>query len=167
MKISTGLISPLTPVAAAVRRRISAEEPRIRLLTSAATTYVSRATLAFSLLEVMIAMTIFFVAMFSILALVGQSLRGARMLTRNVPTPGMAIAQLSLTNKLEEGTDSGDFGDLYPGYDWTTETSLASTNGLFQIDVNVFNKGNPDSSMSIFLYRPDSATGLSTRSKFR
>lgn len=125
-----------------------------------------RSSIAFTLLEVMIALAIFFTAMFGILALVSQSLRGARLLTQNVPTPGMAIAQLSLTNKLEEGSMSGDFEDLYPGYDWTAETIFYASNGLYQVDVSVFHEGNLDSSMSLLLYRPDSTTGLSTRSKF-
>ncbi|MEO7296951.1 MAG: hypothetical protein ABI042_00080 [Verrucomicrobiota bacterium] len=123
--------------------------------------------IAFTLLEVMIAIAIFFTAMFSILALVSQSLRMARSLSRNVPTPGMAIAQLSLTNKLEEGPYSGDFEDLYPDYDWIADATLFSTNGLFQIDVKVFHKGDVDSSMSTLLYRPDSPTGIGTRSQFR
>lgn len=127
----------------------------------------SRPFLAFTLLEVMIAIAIFFAATFSILALVSQTLKSARMLSRNVPTPGMAIAQISQTNQLEEGSDSGDFGELYPDYDWSSETSLYSSNGLYEVDVFVFNKGNLDSSASVLLYRPDSTTGVGTRSKFR
>jgi Tfp pilus assembly protein PilV len=124
---------------------------------------------AFTLLEVMIAMAIFFTAVFAILALVSQSLRGARLLTQNAPTPGMALAisQLPITNKVEEGSISGDFEDLYPGYDWTAETTLASSNGLYQVDVSVFHEGDLDSSMSVFLYKPESTTGISTRSRFR
>ena len=125
--------------------------------------------LAFTLLEVMIAVSIFFMAMFSILALVSQSLRSAHALTKNVPTPGMALAVsgLALTNKLEEGSDSGDFGDLYPGYDWQTETIFYASNGMYQVDVTVFHEGTLDSTMSVLLYKPESTTGLSTRSKFR
>ncbi len=150
--------------------RVESREPKKRLSQSSGSrpsTFDLRLLRAFTLLEVMIAIAIFFTAMFSILALVSQSLRMARSLTRNAPTPGMAIAQLSLTNKLEEGPESGDFGDFYPEYDWSMDTTLYSSNGLFQIDVKVFHKGNVDSSMSTLLYRPDSPTGLSTRSQFR
>jgi hypothetical protein len=123
--------------------------------------------LAFTLLEVMIAIAIFFSATFAILALVSQTLKSARMLSRNVPTPGMILAQISLTNKLEEGSDNGDFGDLYPGYDWSSETTLYASNGLYEVDVFVFNNGDLDSSASALLFRPDSVTGLGTRSVFR
>jgi hypothetical protein len=127
----------------------------------------SRWVQAFTLLEVMIATGIFFMATFSILALVAQSLRSARMLNQNAPTPGMVAAQqLSLTNKLEEGVDSGDFGDLYPDYDWETHTLFYASNGMYQVDIGVYHKGNLDSSISVLAYKPESTTGLSTKSKF-
>ena len=128
----------------------------------------SRLRLAFTLIEVMIAIGIFFAATFTILALVSQCLRGARMLSQNTPTPGMALAMSGLcqTNKLEEGFDDGDFGDLYPDYTWQSETIFYASNGLFQVDLGVFHDGKPDSAMSVLLYRPDSTTGLSSRSKF-
>lgn len=123
---------------------------------------------AFTLLEVMIAMGIFFAATFGILAVVAQSLRTARMLNQNAPTPGMVAAQqLSLTNQIEEGMDSGDFGDLYPDYTWETSTMLYGSNGLYQVDIAVYHKDALDSSMSILTYKPESTTGLSTRSRFR
>lgn len=125
------------------------------------------ARLAFTLLEVMIAIGIFFTATFAILALVSQSLRSAQLLNRNVPTPGMVAAELSLTNKLEEGTDDGDFGDLYPNYSWQSETIFYASNGMFQVNVSVFNDRDLDSYMSFLLYRPESVTGLSTRSAFK
>ena len=37
------------------------------------------------------------------------------------------------TNKLEEGSGEGDFGDLYPGYTWRGETNQIATNGLDQV----------------------------------
>ncbi len=128
---------------------------------------LARPLRAFTLIEVMIAIAIFFTAMFTILALVSQSLRAARSLTQNTPTPGMVIAEnFSLTNKLEEGFQSGDFGDLYPNYTWETETMLWVTNGMFQVDCTVYHGRDVDSTMSCLLYRPESATGLSTRSAF-
>ena len=128
----------------------------------------SQSLLAFTLLEVMIATAIFFMAVFSILALTTQCLRSAHSLNRNAPTPGMAITEsgLFLTNKIEEGFNSGDFGDLYPNYEWETYATLV-TNGFFQVDITVTHDGNLDSSMSIYAYKPESATGLSTQSKFR
>ncbi len=137
------------------------------LSISRRSTLGSRPLLAFTLLEVMIAIAIFFMAMFSILALVSQTLRSARSLTQNVPTPGMVIADnLSLTNKLEEGFESGDFGDLYPEFTWEIQTMMWVTNGMFQVDCTVYHGRNVDSTMSCLLYRPESTTGLSTRSAF-
>ena len=121
---------------------------------------------AFTLLEVMIATAIFFMAMFSILALVSQSLRSARMLHRNVPTPGMVAAELSLTNKLEEGVAEGDFGDLYPDYTWTSDTFLYGSNGLYLIEFVVYRDGKVDSTMSTLMFRPESTTGIGVRSRF-
>jgi type II secretory pathway pseudopilin PulG len=123
---------------------------------------------AFTLLEVMIATAIFFAAVFSILALVGQCLRSARGLHKNAPTAGMVAAeQISMTNKVEEGIQSGDFGDLYPDWEWETSTVFFASNGMYQVDIAVLHKGNLDSSISILAYKPDSTTGLSTQSKFR
>ncbi len=114
---------------------------------------------AFSLLEVMIACGIFFMAVFSILAMVASALHNARSLRRIEVDAGMVAAQLFKTNRVYEGTDSGDFGDLYPGYSWETTTTQVETNGLFQIDIQVTRRsGNvPVDQMSIWMWSPDSA----------
>jgi Tfp pilus assembly protein PilV len=114
---------------------------------------------AFTLMEVMIAVAIFFMAMFTILGVLSSALRGASMLRSNGPTAGMRASELTLTNKLEEGSDSGTFGDIpiYDGYRWTSETREVATNGLFQVDFAVYNpKGDLDSTLSVLFYRPDS-----------
>jgi type II secretion system protein I len=121
--------------------------------------FQSRAAFGFSLLEVMIAMAIFFMAIFSILHLVSQNLRAARRLRQVHVDATSLAADLTLTNRLEEGVVSGDFGDQYPGYSWTRETYEVSTNGLFQVDFTVhweIEKRPLESKMSILLYRPDS-----------
>ena len=71
-----------------------------------------RARAAFSLIEVMIAIAIFFGALFVILGLVSGSLSGARHLERPLLDASVVASQLSLTNKLTEGGSSGDLGDL-------------------------------------------------------
>src|SRR5262245_43913614 len=79
---------------------------------------------SFTLLEVSIAVAIFFMAVFAILGLVSNTLRNARALQRVEADAGMLAGELSLTNRLYEGFDSGDFsgfsesGDMYPGYSW-------------------------------------------------
>ncbi len=118
-----------------------------------------RAVAAFTLLEVMLAIAIFFMAMFAILGLLTSGVRSATMLRNNGPTAGMILAQLSATNILEEGSQSGNFRDvpIYQDYNWLAVLREVDTNGLFQVDVVVRDsKNNPYSAMSALLYRPDS-----------
>jgi len=121
-----------------------------------------RSRTAFSLLEVMIACGIFFMAVFAILAMVSSVLRNARSLRRVELDAGMVAAQVCNTNKLTEGTESGDFGNLYPDYSWETETYEAETNNLWQVDIVVRRRGVPQpvDQMSILLYRPESQSGF-------
>ena len=127
---------------------------------------------AFSLLEVMIAMGIFFVAIFGILALVSQNLVTARRLQRNEPDITSLAAQLSLTNQLEEGFDSGDFGDIYPDCLWSRTITELSTNGLFRVDFTLHqptqNRQAPitERHLTILLYRPTSGGGIGIRRGF-
>ena len=110
-------------------------------------------------MEVMIAVAIFFMAMFTILGVLSSSLHAASILRNSGPTAGMVAAQLSLTNKLEEGSDSGNFSDIpvYEGYRWVSQTTEAATNGLFQVEIAVINpNGKPDSVLTVLFYRPDS-----------
>ncbi len=57
----------------------------------------------------MIAVTIFFMAMFTILGVLSAGLHAASVLRNNGPTPAMVAAQFSLTNKMEEGSRFGKF----------------------------------------------------------
>jgi Tfp pilus assembly protein PilV len=113
---------------------------------------------AFSLLEVMIACGIFFMAIFAILSLIASTLRNARSLRSVDVDAGMVAAQIYKTNKLYEGSESGDFGNAYPDYSWDTEITQAATNGLFQVDILVRRRGvqKPVDTMSIYVYAPDS-----------
>jgi len=115
-----------------------------------------RTRLAFTLLEVLIAAAIFFMGMFALLGVLSTSLHSAAILQRNAPTAGMAVAQLTLTNKLEQVSQSGDFGELYPEYRWDLYPHEILSNGLFQVDVRVYHQNQVFSTMSILLFRPDS-----------
>ncbi len=125
---------------------------------------VARHTTAFSLVEVMIALAIFFMAVFAILGLMSSVLRNARLLqSKKGVDAGMVAARLALTNKLTLGVDSGDFGDMYPDYSWMTDTypDPNTTNGLFQVDIVVQrNSGSKpvESQMSILRFSPDTPT---------
>jgi len=127
---------------------------------------------AFTLLEVMIAMALFFMAIFAILDLTSRSLAAARGLQRaNIDVTSMATG-LMLTNRIEEGTlpaeIAAQFEDLNPGYTCTGNIYEVSSNGLFQVDFEVYGvKGKKvvASTMSILLFRPESAQ--SVRNKIR
>lgn len=110
-----------------------------------------RGTASFTLLEVVIAMLIFFMAVFAILALVSQNLRIARSLSLGQPDLGTVAAELFMeaaTNReMRGGMLSGDFGDLYPGARWSAEVYVYATNsmsrgregdpGLYQADITI------------------------------
>jgi Tfp pilus assembly protein PilV len=121
---------------------------------------------AFSLLEVMIAMGIFFVAIFGILELTSQSLRAARLLQKHDVDITTLAAQLSLTNRLEEGFESGDFGDMFPDVLWSRTVTEVSSNGFFRVDFTMHeptgNRKGPlaERHLSILLYRPLSGGGI-------
>ena len=123
---------------------------------------------AFTLMEVMIAVAIFFVAIAAVLQLMAQGLKMARSLQQEVPSPAFIaaeLAQYSTTNILEHGGAlAGDFSflssELYADYSWDAQTFQVASNGLFQADILV--RGQLDSRvverrMSILLFSPNSA----------
>jgi hypothetical protein len=114
----------------------------------------------FTLLEVMLAVAIFFACAFAILALVSQNLAAARKLQQSRVTAAGLAAQLSLSNRLEEGVESGDlselYGDLYRSFRWEREIVLRETNGLYEVTFAIFDGPRLESTMSILLYRPES-----------
>jgi hypothetical protein len=119
----------------------------------------------FTLLEVMFAVMAFCTATFAILALFSQSLANARRLERPTVDAGLVAAELSLTNQMVEGTQSGDLGDLlgdsYKGYTWTYQIQEVQTNKLFEADVAIERNDNHSivSQDSFLFYRPDSPEG--------
>lgn len=112
------------------------------------------------------ACAIFFMVAFAVLEMVTRGLAAARVLQQREPDNGMVAAMLSLTNKIEEGMESGDFEDLYPGlypgWHWESQLLEVSSNGLFQADIVLYReskKGPAMTTMSILLYRPESPPG--------
>lgn len=123
-----------------------------------------RSLSAFTLIEVMIACGIFFMATFAILALVASSLRNARALQRGDVDAGMAAAQifqLLKTNRQADLSGSGDFGDDYQGYTYEFTSSEAMTNGLLEVEIQVNRRGlnKPVDKMTIWVYAPDARSG--------
>src|SRR5215471_781530 len=84
----------------------------------------------FTLIEVMIALGIFFAAVFTILALVSQILRNARGLQRPQVDAGMAAAMYVNTNRFPVGTVSGELGDSLADFSYEIGTDEFATNGL-------------------------------------
>lgn len=121
----------------------------------------ANASSAFTLLEVTLAMAMLFAITFVLLQITSTNLRLAKVLQRTTIDASSLAAELSLTNKLEEGVDSGDFGDLYPNHNWQREITLVGTNGLFECRFEVFNakSSQPESELVVLLFRPDSSRG--------
>ena len=104
-------------------------------------TFNSQPLRGFSLIEVMVAMFVFFIVVFAILGMVVQSVGAARALQKQHADCGLVAAQFSLSNTLEEGSYSGDFEGIVPDYTWNAEVFEAGSNGFFQIDIAVHKKG--------------------------
>jgi Tfp pilus assembly protein PilV len=122
---------------------------------------------AFSLLEVMIAIGLFFMAVFAVLGLVTISLQNARHLKRPLVDAAQVTAWLSSTNILIENTYSGNLseylGKPYQGYTWTYAVREVESNHLYQVDF-ILQDGNSFghpvvSKMSVQMYRPLSPPG--------
>jgi type II secretory pathway pseudopilin PulG len=121
---------------------------------------------AFSLLEVMIAIGIFFMGVFAILGLVSSSLENARRLQRPIVDAGPVASQLSLTNQLVEDTYSGNLSEFlgkpYQNYQWTYVIEEAQTNKLFKVDIILQDdtRGRAVvSKLTLLLFRPQSPAG--------
>jgi len=116
---------------------------------------------AFTLLEVMIAMALFFMSIFAILGVVSQGLGAARSLQTEVPDAGSLAAELLLADRLEEGWEEGDFGDLHPDFLWRREIVEVGTNGLFRVDFTIAGLDGGrivESQTSMLLWRPGSSS---------
>lgn len=120
---------------------------------------------AFTLLEVMIAIAVLATATFAILELVSQSLQNVHRLQRPMIDVGPFDAQLCMTNKFLEGTESGEmgdlFGDAYKGYSWTMEIVEEQTNKLFHADI-VIQRDDDKSIVAqerLLYYKPQSPAG--------
>jgi len=116
----------------------------------------------FTLLEVIVACAIFFMAAFAILGVVTQGLAAARAMQVKEPDIGMAIVAsgICLSNTLRSGSYQGDFEDLFPdmykGYSWMIDLHLVGSNGLWGADValikNAGKKGVGEQTTRILLH---------------
>ena len=127
---------------------------------------------AFTLLEVIVACAIFFMVAFAILELVASGLKSARKLQTREPDPGIVLHSQGLSNIWEEGVIEGTFEDIapgmYPGYRFGAEAREIGSNGLWQVDVTVYNerkRGQGPARISSVFYSPKSKPGSATKGR--
>jgi prepilin-type N-terminal cleavage/methylation domain-containing protein len=121
---------------------------------------------AFTLLEVMIAIGIFAMAVFAILGLVSSSLENARRLQRPFVNASPIGGFLLMTNIFIEGVYEADLGDslgnAYKGYQVTYAIQEIDSNHWYQVDfvVQSPDRGRPVvSKMTAMYYKPHSPAG--------
>jgi len=121
---------------------------------------------AFSLLEVMVAIGIFFMGVFAILGLVSSSLENARRLQRPIVDAGLVASEVCQTNKLVEGVYSGDLSEFLgkscQGYTYTYAVDEAHSNRLFKVSIILQDDAHGRAVVSqttLLLFRPQSKPG--------
>ena len=95
----------------------------------------------FTLLEVMVAMAIMAIVLVSVYRMHAQTLTmntAARFYTQAPMLAQSKLAQLELDSSGITATDSGDFGDKFPGYTWRISTAEVASEALgeFAADLN-------------------------------
>jgi Tfp pilus assembly protein PilV len=123
-----------------------------------------RSERAFTLMEVMIAVGILFMALFAILALTSNSLASARKLQqhRTLDTgtiAGLIYVQLANTNSVTEGAIDVDINEMYPNYKVDAEVNEIGTNGLCQIDFLVQHNQRLELQSHFLMYLPNMKVG--------
>jgi len=123
---------------------------------------------AFSLLEVMVAIAIFFVGAFAILGLISSSLENVRRLQRPTVDASPVLARYAATNILVEGTYSGNLGDPemlgkdYRDFNYLVDIEEVASNHLYGLHCVITpSNGRQEviSDMYTVLYRPLSPPG--------
>ena len=141
--------------------KINAKAPRDTCLTEAPGADAAIRSCAFTLIEVMVATTIFFMAMFAILGVLSAGVHAATLLRKSGPTAGMVASFFVISNKLDEGSVTGDFDDIvdYQGYKWVSDAQEI-TNGLFIMNFTVVDPhGVQCSSLhNVYFYKPGSGS---------
>jgi len=129
---------------------------------------------AFTILEVMVACTIFFMVAFAILELVTRSLAAAKAIQQREPDPGIILAMFSTNRAWEEMSISGNYEDIapgmYPGYRWELFAKPVGTNDLLY-EVNVISyserkRAQGPMVVSGLFFSPNSKPGSASKGLF-
>ena len=124
---------------------------------------------AFTLLEVIVACSLFFMVAFAVLEIVTVGLVAAKKLQRREPQFEFLISPHVLTNILNEGNYSGSFDefmpDLYPGFSYEYEIVEVYSNGFFRVDYAIFDNtaGAKPRTLTTFFHKPASPPGSATK----
>ena len=125
---------------------------------------------AFTLLEVIVACSLFFMVAFAVLEIVTVGLVAAKKLQRREPQFEFLISPHVLTNILNEGNYSGSFDefmpDLYPGFSYEYEIVEVDSNGFFRVDYAIFDntaKSAKPRMLTTFFHKPASPPGSATK----
>lgn len=124
---------------------------------------------AFTLIEVMVALALFFMCTFAILGLTSQLLKNARIF-QTKKSPGVSMVHgwyTSKTNRVTEGEVNIEFSDISPDIgelyrDYYAVISATPneemTNGLWNVTYTVFNRKTHqvDSTVNTFYWDPAS-----------
>ena len=113
----------------------------------------------FTLLEVMIAMTLVAIVFVPLLTLRNQNIaetRYARKLLRAEFLSNEKFATLQLLGKPSLGEDKGDFGEAFPDYRWEEEVSESPLDSVKEIRLKIFwKKGDGEENLESVQYFRD------------
>ena len=99
-------------------------------------TGVGREAFGFTLLEVMVAMAVMAIVLVSVYRMHSQTLTmntAARFYTQAPLLAQKKMAEVTTTSSGIFASDSGDFGENYPGYSWQVSTADVSSEVLGEV----------------------------------
>jgi len=126
---------------------------------------------AFTLLEVMIAIAIFFVGSFAILDLVSSSLNNIHRMQQPAVDASPLLALYAATNSLVEGTYSGNLGETellgkgYSDFNYLVNIVEVASNHLYSVECAITSANAASgkrmviSDLTTVLYKPKSPPG--------
>jgi general secretion pathway protein I len=97
----------------------------------------------FTLLEVMLAMSILAIALVAVFQSQSQSISMMARSRFDTAAPLLAqakMAEIEAVSSADLTSDSGDFGDDYPGYSWSFERMGTEIPGVEKVEVAVKNE---------------------------